>query len=269
MKGLHEIKVQLSENQKNNLFDAFKKKQQIILRLKNDSLSGSDTLYVPETVKKRLEKNRKLKKGMEIKIAKSNIRKQVQVGGSLWSSAFRMFGPTIGKTLGLSALAGLASEGASQVVKAITGKGSSAGAGAPRLGKYRPPRQYGGFLVPKDNVSQLLNILNLLTKGQKNDIMRALQTGDDLFIKPTEKQTGGAIGTILASIGIPMLLNAITGKGAGAGAGAGVGKLHQSPPFFGSWENYGRGKKKQQTGKGLILGKNSPFKDIPLIGDIF
>ena len=266
MKGLHEIKVQLSENQKNNLFDAFKKKQQIILRLKNDSLSGSDTLYVPETVKKRLEKNRKLKKGMEIKIAKSNIRKQVQVGGSLWSSAFRMFGPTIGKTLGLSALAGLASEGASQVVKAITGKGSfnSAGAGAPRLGKPRPPRQYGGFLVPKDNVSQLLNILNLLTKGQKNDIMRALQTGDDLFIKPTEKQTGGAIGTILASIGIPMLLNAITGKGAGAGApgqtsktSTGSGKyteLHQSPPFFGSWENYGRfnsgtGKKKTTTNR--------------------
>ena len=57
MKGLHEIKVQLSENQKKNLFDAFKKKQQIILRLKNDSLSGSDTLYVPETVKKRLEKS--------------------------------------------------------------------------------------------------------------------------------------------------------------------------------------------------------------------
>ena len=136
MKGLHEIKVQLSENQKNNLFDALKKKQQIILRLKNDSLSGSDTLYVPETVKKRLEKNRKLKKGMEIKIAKSNIRKQVQVGGSLWSSAFRMFGPTIGKTLGLSALAGLASEGASQVVKAITGKGRfNSGGSAPRLGK--------------------------------------------------------------------------------------------------------------------------------------
>ena len=61
---------------------------------------------------------------MDIKLAKTNIRKQV--GGSLLTSILalgRAFGPTIAKTLGLSALAGAASTGASQIVKKISGKG--------------------------------------------------------------------------------------------------------------------------------------------------
>ena len=70
---------------------------------------------------KRLNKNRRLSKGMDIKLAKTNIRKQV--GGSLLTSILSMgraLVPTIGKTLGLSALAGLASEDASQLVKKIS-----------------------------------------------------------------------------------------------------------------------------------------------------
>ena len=72
--------------------------------------------------KKRLERNRRLNKGMDIKLTKTNIRKQV--GGSLLTSILSLggaFGPTIAKTLGLSALGRLASEGASQLVKKITG----------------------------------------------------------------------------------------------------------------------------------------------------
>lgn len=60
--------------------------------------------------------------GMDIKLAKSNIRKQV--GSGLFSSLIPLaasIAPTIGKTLGLSALSGLASEGESQIVKAISG----------------------------------------------------------------------------------------------------------------------------------------------------
>ena len=59
---------------------------------------------------------------MDIKLAKTNIRKQM--GGNLLTSILstgRALAPTIGKTLGLSALAGLASEGASQLVKQISG----------------------------------------------------------------------------------------------------------------------------------------------------
>ena len=48
------------------------------------------------------------------------------------------------------------------------------------------------------------------------------------------------------------------------------------PPFYGSgnWNNTigmgkktGKGKKKSH-GKGLLLGKNSPFNAIPILGDI-
>ena len=96
MTQLYEINVKLSENQKKNLSAAYHKREPIVLRLTKDSLSGKDTLYVPAMAKKRLEKNRKLNKGMDIKLAKTNIRKQV--GGSLLTSVLalgRAFGPPI------------------------------------------------------------------------------------------------------------------------------------------------------------------------------
>ena len=146
MTQLYEIKVSLSPNQKKNLSNAYHKRETIVLRLTKNSLSGNDTLYVPSTVVKRLAKSQKLEKGMDIKLAKTNIRKQV--GGSLLTSILtlgRTLAPTIGKTLGLSALAGLASEGASQVVKKIT----------------------GGFLIPNDKINQLIAYKHLLTDKQK------------------------------------------------------------------------------------------------------
>ena len=44
---------------------------------------------------------------------------------------------------------------------------------------------------------------------------------------------------------------------------------YQPPPFIGSWDNnqIGLGKKRK-NGKGLLLGQNSPFNQIPLIGAI-
>ena len=117
MTQLFKINVKLSENQKNNISDAYRKRETVVIRLTNDSLNGNDTLYVPATVKKRLEKNRKEKKGMDIKLSKTNIGKQV--GGSLLTSILslgRVFVPTIAKTMGLPALAGAASTGASQIV---------------------------------------------------------------------------------------------------------------------------------------------------------
>ena len=124
MTQLYKINVKLSPNQKKNLVNDFHKRETFVLRLSNNSLSGNDTLHVPTTVVKRLNKSKQFEKGMDIKLSKTNIRKEVR--GSLLSSIL-LFGkkllPTIGKTLGLSALSGLASEGASQALKAVTGKG--------------------------------------------------------------------------------------------------------------------------------------------------
>ena len=263
---LHEINVTLSDFQKMKLSKAFHNRETIKLRLKNDALRGSDTLLVPSTIVKRLEKNRNMNKGMEIKLAKTNIRKQV--GGSLLSSILslgRTFGPTLVKTLGLSALAGAASEGASQVVKKISG-GS----------------QTGGFLIPNSKINQLIANKHLLSDKQKKDILNALHTGSGVHIKPTKKQTGGFLGTLLASIGVPLALEAfkkmVGGSGVprigkppklNGGSAPRMGAYQPPPPFYGTWENFGGGKKKKKKlGKGLLLGKNSPFNGIPLLGTI-
>ena len=241
MTQLFEIKVNLSENQKKNISDAYRKRETIVIRLTYDSLSGSDTLLVPATVKKRLEKNQKENKGMDIKLPKTNIRKQV--GGNLLTSILalgRTFGPTIAKTLGLSALGGLTSEGASQIVKKIAGN----------------EVQRGGFLIPQNKIDKLIANKHLLTAKQKRDILDALQSGSGVIIKPSAKQSGGFLGTLLASIRIPMLLNALTGRGLhvehsrprrsipvyvppkkGKGKNKSMMMPYQPPPFIGSWKD--------------------------------
>ena len=174
------------------------------------------------------------------KLAKTNIRKQV--GGSLLTSILslgRVFGPTIAKTIGLSALAGAASTGASQIVKKIAGKGVKT----------------GGFLIPQNKIDKLIANKHLLTVKQKRDILTALQSGSGIRIKPTKTQSGGFLGTLLASIGIPLVLKALTGKGAPkiglppkppqGGKGAPRMGVWQPPPFMGSWnKKVGMGKKK-------------------------
>ena len=126
---------------------------------------------------------------MDVKLSKTSIRKQV--GGNLLTSILSMgrtLLPTLGKTLGISALAGEASERASQVVKKISGKGS----------------QVGGFLIPHGRIHELISHKDLLSIKQKKDLHNALQMGspEGLHVKLTKKQSGGFLRTVLASIGI-------------------------------------------------------------------
>ena len=156
----------------------------------------------------------------------------------------------------------------------------------------------GGFLIPQDKIQKLIDNKHLLTNKQKQEILAALQSGGQVVVKPSAKQSGGMLGTILASIGIPLALDMVKnlfGKGAAAGTGAGAPRLgrpkgtgagaprvgrpkgkgaprlgappfQRPPPFFGNW---GRGmEKKKSKGKGLLLGSKSPFNNIPIFGAI-
>ena len=229
MTELHKINVNLSEGQKRKLAKAYRDNEEVSIRLAHSDLSGSDTLMVPSNTVKRVAKSRASGKGVQIKIAKNNVRKQTGEGiFSALMPVLRTVAPTVGKTLGLSALAGLASEGASQIVKKITG------------GQI--------FKVPNKELYRLAMMSELLNKGQIRDLANAHQLGKDLLFKITQKQVGNGIGSIIASIGIPMILDAIRGKGtprmgsSSGGAAPRIGMPMAPPPYIGSW---GSGKKKR------------------------
>ena len=274
-----------------SLEKAIRGRNPISLRLKNSQLSGNDqaktTLMLTANQIKKIQKAASQGKGVEIKVSKSQAQK---VGGSLFSALFplaRSAAPMLAKTLGLSALAGLASEGASQVVKKISGSGQRA--------------MTGGFLIPQDKIQKLIDNKHLLTNKQKEQILSALQSGGQIVVKPSKKQSGGLLGTMLASIGIPLAIEAVKsvfgkgaprigrpkGKGAprigrpkgGKGAPRLGGPFQRPPPIVGNWEqatSWGRGMGKKKSkkgerakrGEGLLLGSKSPFNNIPILGAI-
>ena len=275
MTTYHPYKVNLSKGQKSKLGRAFKANSALTLRLSAKQTSGNDELMLTANQIKRIAKAAALGKGVEIKISKTQIRKVMKQGGSLFSAIIplaRSLAPTLAKTLGLSALAGLASEGASQVVKKISGKGAMT----------------GGFLIPQNKIQKLIDNKHLLTNKQKQDILTALQSGGQVVVKPSKKQSGGLLGTMLASIGIPLVLEMaknLFGKGAaGAAGGAGAPRLgkpkgkgaprigrpkgkgaprlgtpfQRPPPFFGNW---GQGmEKKNQREKDFCWDRKAHFK---------
>ena len=180
--------------------------------------------------------------GSDIKISKTQIRKAILQDGSLFGSLISLGSKLLPMAMPLAekaitplatgALSGLASLG----VDRIFGKG-----------------QRGGFLIPIDKIAQLINYKPLLITGQKKDVLNALQTGNGLVIRPTKTQQGGFLGTLLARIAVPLLLNALTGKGVQAdrtgspsntvsayvpdttnGHGMITPCPYMSPPFFGT-----------------------------------
>ena len=242
MTELHKINVKLSEGQKRKLAKAYRDNEEVSIKLAHKNLSGSDTLMVPKNTVNRVAKSKGSGKGVQIKISKANVRKQT--GSGIFSSllpVLRNVAPTVGKTLGLSALAGLASEGASQLVKKITG------------GQI--------FQVPNQHLFRLAKFSQLLNKGQIRDLAKAHKDGSDMLFKITQKQVGNGIGTLLASIGILMILDAIKGRGGGprigkmsGGAGPRIGMPMNPPPFIGNWPSTsGRGKKKKNSVQGLLM----------------
>ena len=254
MTELHQISIKLSEGQKRKLSKAYRNREEISLRLSKNALSGSDVLMVPMNTVKRLAKAQAANRGMVITISKYNIRRQT--GSGIFSSilpVLKNVAPTIGKTLGLSALAGLASEGASQIVKKISG------------GQM--------YQVPNKNLYMLAKMGDLLTKGQIGDLERAHKLGEDLLFRLTQRQVGNGIATLLASIGIPMILDALKGgsiKGRGGprmgksdgGGGPRMGMPMAPPPFIGTW---GRGGKKKKKVKKPKFHKDIPMSNFDLL----
>ena len=234
--------------------------------------------------------------GLKFHFPKSSIRKSVKHGGSLWTSLF---------SLGTKALP-FVTKGVSKVAPHLA-TGALSALGSLGIDKIFGSGMQGGMILPDAIVKMLqkgieipvkflvnlINMKEMLTNAQKTLIGKGLKSGKGIVLKPTKRQIhGGFLGT-LAAIGIPMaieLASKIFGSGAGQGlqvsskaggkglqvskkTGVGVGQglqvsqkpfLWQPPPFYGTWRGEGRGKK----GKGLLLGDNSPFNHIPILGAI-
>ena len=291
-----EYKVNLSKGQKAKLAKAIKDGSALKLRLSKNALSGPDELMLSPRQIAKLQKAKRNNSGVEISFSKSSIRKSVKQGGSLWTSLI---------SLGAKALP-FVTKGVSKVAPHLA-TGALSALGSLGIDKIFGSGMQGGMILPDAIVKMLqkgievpvkflvnlINMKEMLTNAQKTLIGKGLKSGKGIVLKPTKRQIhGGFLGT-LATIGIPMaieLASKIFGSGAGQGlqvsskaggkglqvskkTGVGVGQglqvsqkpfLWQPPPFYGTWRGEGRGKK----GKGLLLGDNSPFNHIPILGAI-
>ena len=88
MTTYHPHGVKLSEGQREKVAKAYRDNTAITIRLSNDELHGGDQLILTKMQIARLIKAKKMGKGSDIKISKTQIRKAVVYGGSLWSSLF-------------------------------------------------------------------------------------------------------------------------------------------------------------------------------------
>ena len=283
MTSYFEYGVNLSDNQKRSLAFAMNSKSPLTLRIKHGNLTGNDELMLTKTQLKRIQKSLNNGTGVDIKISKTQIRKVAKQGGSLFST--------------------LASLGARVLPYAVKGLSKAAPALATgavsALGSLGIDKIFGkGMHIPKKFFPMLPSIVNEFTQPQIDLINRVMQNGGKLVIKPTKKQIEGGFLGALTSIGIPIAMELVSKM---FGSGLQVEKtpppsppnpysnvyLPQSggkfpmypPPVYGNWgETIGMGKKqakakrleteKKKKGQGLLLGKNSPFSGIPILGSI-
>ena len=105
-----------------------------------------------------------------------------------------------------------------------------------------------------------------LTKTQVNKINDAKAKGSGVTLKLSKLQIskqGGFIGTLLAGLAGSLLPSLLEGKGLVLPGSKGKGLMLPGTKRQG--RSY-RFDEPQILGKGLILGKNSPFKNVPILG---
>ena len=282
-----EYGVTLTDGQKSKLASAIINQSPLTLRLKHSHLQGSDELMLTKRQIDKIKKSIANGTGSDIKISKTQIRKSVKHGGNLFSSLASLGAKVLPYAIkGISKAVPALATGAATALGEI-GLNKIFGSGGTYGSPYTPlPLQ--GITIPPQFFPMLPPLVREFTKSQINQINKAYQTGGRLVIKPTRKQIeGGFLGT-LASTGIPMAISLVS-KMFGGGLQVdrrgssntanvyvppthGEGYPYRSPPFIGTWENpLGMGVKKKKSkskDKGLLLGKNSPFNSIPILGTI-
>ena len=250
-------KINLSKGQLEKLKRAIKNRSSISLRLSNKDLSGNHQLLLTERQINKIKKHISKGVGMELRLSKAQISKNLQSGGSVLSSLLQ---------LGTKMLP-FATQAISKVAPAL------ATGAAQALGSLGINKIFGGFMIPQNKIDKFIKYKNLLSQKQKEDLMKALQSGGRLIIKPTKVQSGGFLGTLLAPIGIPLALKALTGGNVAGACGKGLQVPPKTrakglqvprkpPPFIGTWDKTGYGKKKSiKSRQRFTIRQQQPFQE--------
>lgn len=176
-----EYKINLSEGQKHKLAKSYRDKCPYTLRLKYEDLNGTFPILLTQTQINKIDRAKQNKSGLEIKISREQMRSQ---GGFLNTLIpfITKLAPKILAPLGVGALSGLASTGVSKI-----------------LGN-------GMVSVARNKRNK---ILPFITPQQRKQLM------NDGVIKLNNKQRqdGGFLGMLAASLGIPLITSLLSGKG--------------------------------------------------------
>ena len=182
----YEYKVNLSKGQKEKLAKAVKNSSPITLRLSKNTLVEYDEMMLTKSQINKLQKAKQKNSGAEIKISKSQIKKSIKQGGSLWTSLLKL---TPFLTKGVSKVAPHLATGAlsalgSLGIDKIFGKGVQGGAILPDSVVKMIQK---GIEVPVKFLVNLINLDEMLTKAQKTLIGKGMASGKGIVLKPTKK----------------------------------------------------------------------------------
>ena len=87
MANYHSYDVSLSKGQLQKISRAYNNNSAITIRLANKELSGPDELMLTKTQVSKLKRRKSQGVGAHIKTSKTQIRKAIKQGGSLWSTS--------------------------------------------------------------------------------------------------------------------------------------------------------------------------------------
>jgi len=191
-----EYKVNLTDGQKKNLARAYNNKIPHTFRLKHEQLHGNFPLLLTKTQINQIKKAVANKKGLEITISKKQMSSQGQNGGFLGALAGLLgktilpmaakIAPKILAPLGIGALSGLASTGVSKLL--------------------------GNGMISVANDKRYM-ISPYLTPNQRKQLVGS----GVIKLTQKQKQNGGFLGMLAASLGIPLITSLLSGKGHGQG----------------------------------------------------
>ena len=143
--------VNLTDCQKRSLQLAYTNNEALVVRLSINQLQGPDALMLTKTQINKIKKAIIAHKGANISISKTQIRKVIKKGGSLFSTLFSKLIPLATKHILPGLISGATTGLASNVVNKIFGR---------------------GYTVPYTNLPQLNNHSKLLTLKQKTDLAK-------------------------------------------------------------------------------------------------